>query len=68
MKDIINNMQKGLSEYSPGANTAVIIQQKYLMLLSGSVTLWLTLWGLPQLQMFSSGKTGKKETSSLKSL
>ena len=23
MKDIINNMQKGLSEYSPGANTAV---------------------------------------------
>ena len=31
MKDIINNMQKGLSEYSPGANTAVESANKALM-------------------------------------
>ena len=44
MKDIINNMQKGLSEYSPGANTAVESANKALMAIGVLIILILFFW------------------------
>ena len=45
MKDIINNMQKGLSEYSPGANTAVESANKALMAIGVLIILILFFFG-----------------------